>query len=570
MSKTLHLRRKKGAYYWRRKIPSSLIKRIGRIELVRSLHTSDPKLARLRCRLMGVASDKLFAMIEQQITLTTEQIDELLRRDFTECLQADEEQRLRATPSRSVYTTTPDGFDQSPQSADLDALTYLLSDAVEDLLSNNIRSVKHRIATLVPECEEGSTEYLYAGRGLLRLNVELLQMTKARLAGNYALLPKDPLFAADALPPVQPDASEVTYSDPPLSVVVPKYLAWLESQDEISKHNIGQRKGTLRMLSEFLGEPPVNSINRMDLVEYREAMRALPSKHGQMNGWKSLTVPEKAAKAEGGELPDGTPLLSDKRIKSQFSEINGLFHWLMDLKEYDCDSSPVRDFKWRKAKAARLQRVPFEPEELLTLFSQPIWQGSHHHFRTRQGSHIIKDAQYFLPLIALYSGMRLGEISQLYLDDIRQSDEGVWYMDINDNKDKSVKNEVSVRYVPVHPELERLGFIDYYKKMLSKGEERLWPDVQPAGVDRRYGVYPSKQFQAVRAAAGLTRESLCFHSFRHTFATALHNSCTDDTGIPAVLGHARGVMSFDRYSMGLKDIERLYECVCQVQFDVGL
>lgn len=493
MSKTLHLRRRGGAYFWRRKVPQALLGRMSCNELVRSLQTSDPKQARLRGRLMTVASDKLFAMIEQQPILTTNQIDELLREHFEACLQTDEEQRQRATPYRSVYTQTPAGYSLSPLEADLDTLSYLLSDAVDALAGNDIRPVKVRASALAPSAVEGSPEYLHVCRGLLRLDAELLRLALARRGGDYSVLPDDPLFSATAVSQAQA-APEKQYSDPPLSEVVPKYLEWLSSQKDVSVHNVGQRKGTLRMLQEFLGEVPVDSIARADLVEFRDTMRTLPAKHGQLKGWKSLTISEKMSKVDDGDVPDDAPLLSDKRIKSQFSEVSGLFQWLVDRKEYSCDQNPVRDFKWGKGKAARHQRVAFESDELLTLFRQPLWRGSHQHFRIRSGSHIIKDSRYFLPLIALYSGMRLGEIAQLYLKDVRELD-GVWYMDVNDYKDKSVKNDASVRYVPVHPELIRLGLLEHYEKMLSRGEARLWPDIKPAGPDHRYGVAPSKQFQ---------------------------------------------------------------------------
>lgn len=58
--------------------------------------------------------------------------------------------------------------------------------------------------------------------------------------------------------------------------------------------------------------------------------------------------------------------------------------------------------------------------------------------------------------------MRLNEICQLDLSDIRKSATGVWYIDINaDDDTKSVKNDRSARCIPVHSELSKLGFLNF-------------------------------------------------------------------------------------------------------------
>ncbi|MGO7388739.1 integrase, partial [Rhizobium ruizarguesonis] len=63
----------------------------------------------------------------------------------------------------------------------------------------------------------------------------------------------------------------------------------------------------------------------------------------------------------------------------------------------------------------------------------------------------------------LYSGARPAEIAQLGVDDVRE-DWGHWIMHITTegDGDKSVKTAGSMRVVPVHPELVKLGFLDYH------------------------------------------------------------------------------------------------------------
>ena len=47
-----------------------------------------------------------------------------------------------------------------------------------------------------------------------------------------------------------------------------------------------------------------------------------------------------------------------------------------------------------------------------------------------------------------------------HLDDIRQEGD-VWVFDINDKEEKRLKNMSSERLVPIHPQLIKLGLLDY-------------------------------------------------------------------------------------------------------------
>ena len=62
----------------------------------------------------------------------------------------------------------------------------------------------------------------------------------------------------------------------------------------------------------------------------------------------------------------------------------------------------------------------------------------------------------------LYSGTRPAEIAQLAVADVREQ-HGKWIMHVTEegDGDKSVKTAGSMRVVPVHSELIKLGFIDY-------------------------------------------------------------------------------------------------------------
>ena len=90
-----------------------------------------------------------------------------------------------------------------------------------------------------------------------------------------------------------------------------------------------------------------------------------------------------------------------------------------------------------------------------------MWTGCHPYFRARAGDAIIRDARFWLPLLGIFHGNRLEELAHLRREDVRVV-EGIPYLRITDEDGRQPKNEQSRRDVPLHPELIRLGFLDYW------------------------------------------------------------------------------------------------------------
>lgn len=133
--------------------------------------------------------------------------------------------------------------------------------------------------------------------------------------------------------------------------------------------------------------------------------------------------------------------------------------------------------------------------------------------------------------IALFSGMRQGEICELEAVDVRQQG-GVWFFDIT-----AAKSEAGVRRVPVHSELVKLGLLEYVRAL---GSGPLFPGVAPAGPDLKRGHTFAKRFPAFRRDKGIERERVAFHSFRKNFVRALETAQVDRDRAALVVGHERG------------------------------
>ena len=145
--------------------------------------------------------------------------------------------------------------------------------------------------------------------------------------------------------------------------------------------------------------------------------------------------------------------------------------------------------------------------------------------------------RYFVPLIGMYSGARLNEICQLYVEDVKRF-EGVWCFDINDERDKRLKTLSSRRLVPIHPRLAELGFLEYVEQLRGHGAVRLWENL-PAGRDG-YGHLFSKWYQRHNRKHVTDDPKKCFHSFRHLVADTLKQHCVESSVVSELLGHSHG------------------------------
>jgi hypothetical protein len=86
-AKNLQLR-SNGTFYARLFVPAELVPRFGRRELTRSLRTSRLSEAERALTILRVAGLKLFAMTRANLTLSTAQIDTMVRSYFDSMLVA--------------------------------------------------------------------------------------------------------------------------------------------------------------------------------------------------------------------------------------------------------------------------------------------------------------------------------------------------------------------------------------------------------------------------------------------------------------------------------------------------
>lgn len=296
----------------------------------------------------------------------------------------------------------------------------------------------------------------------------------------------------------------------------------------------------MRYWIELQGDRPVDTYQRGDVTAFMDTLRIIPTNYGRSPKDKNRPVSRAVA-----EAAEGQERLGERTVKRHLSAIAQFFRFAMDkgLISNTERVGLVEDHKFRKAtKGAKEQRDAWTSEELKKLFSSPIWMGCKSaKRRTEPGSQIIKDARYWLPLLALYHGARLEEFADMRRKNIG-NEAGIWFANISDD-DRRLKNANASRVIPLHPRLLRLGFIEYVEKTAPAPEDALFPDLRSQGPDGRRGPRFTRDFIYYRKAIGLYREGVGMHAFRHVANTRLRDVIKDfqqERHVAYLLGHSQG------------------------------
>lgn len=184
-------------------------------------------------------------------------------------------------------------------------------------------------------------------------------------------------------------------------------------------------------------------------------------------------------------------------------------------------ADPCAGISIKPGKGRAKARIAYERDHLAALFGSAVWSADE---RPVAGK---GEAAYWLPLLSLYSGARLEELGQLRLIDIgpetylaADDSEAVAtvFRIVEDEADGlTVKNTGSIRRVPVHPELIRLGFLSYVEGLREQGEKWLFPDLDPDRDGTRTAAWSKWYGRWLRTKAKVTDKRVTFHSFRHSF-----------------------------------------------------
>ncbi|WP_176300719.1 MULTISPECIES: site-specific integrase [Burkholderia cepacia complex] len=309
--------------------------------------------------------------------------------------------------------------------------------------------------------------------------------------------------------------------------------------------------------SDLMGDPELGEIELETIDQYASRLAQLPSNiyRARQRFGMDTSIDEliHIAEREGLDLKNETTV---KNHIGRLSEILGF-----GARKHMLRFNPASDYKRRDGRfnvpRAQDERHAFTSHELSLIFAQDWFTTGTSSF-TRTGWTKWRPHYYWLPLLGLFTGGRINELSQLYLVDIVQSEAGQWFLDFNlmgadkvDESDKSLKTANARRVVPLHNRLVQLGLPEYVQALRKAGHTRLFPELKRDAV-KGYGKPASSWFNErfLGRTLGIERNGMkTFHSFRHTFLTATERQGIPERVMAQLAGHQRGdTESYTRYA----------------------
>jgi integrase len=375
--------------------------------------------------------------------------------------------------------------------------------------------------------EKDSPAYRALCERLARAHVEALERAEERDRGDFTGTPRDAIVR----PPLHVSQAVAA---PGESIVELFDRFQREKAGAVTADTWQGNRKVVQLFAEFVGETAhVSAVNRKSLRDFKAELFKWPIKAADTKAFAGMSF----RKVIEANARIGKPTITPKTINKYLSALGKFCAWLKS--NSFIDENPMIDM-FLDIERDEKKRLPFTSEQLTTLFTSPLFvgckgDGAEH----KPGNVKVRDWRYWLPLVALYSGARLGELAQLLVGDVRQV-HGVWVLHVTrEGGGKSVKTAGSERIVPLHSELIKLGFIAYHYMIKASGAERLFPGIRP---DARgfFSGEPSGFFADYLKAIGVkVDKAIAFHSFRHTVADAFRRAGFYNEMFAPVLGHTK-------------------------------
>lgn len=498
-----YLQRRGAAYYFRYTVPPSLTHALGRKVLKVSLRTAYLHPARLRAASVMAALQGIIADFTQT-TDKAHRMDNL--KEKLEALLRDMNERWL---DHHLSRRRP--LEEDQLDAEDDTISMVQSDCMEALQTGNWRRWDNLARNFVKEhslpIEEGSIEFRNICFEVGKLEARAHDASLATLRGDFTVQP----------PPYTVPMPAVVTSSSPLEGDAAMLLS--DVYEEFCKHKTAQKAWKRPDVSRthdydpiippfiaLVGDKPLGSLSLADVRKFVDVTlagvgRKMGTKKRDLDRVKALL--NYAHKHLGGPAVTG-PL----SLEMSYNEIHDSYE-------------------------------PFSPDELVRLFSSEEYKANA--FK--------KASQFWLPLLGLYTGARIDEPASMLLKEIVQEG-NIWafYMS-GDEANGGGKNAYAPRWLPIHPVLIELGFIEYVQLLKDEGYERLFPDIGAAARDG-YGKRATTDFTAYRRGVNVGGDRLnpetnkweggntkVFHSFRSTVSTGLSYAGVDGETARRLVGH---------------------------------
>lgn len=301
-----------------------------------------------------------------------------------------------------------------------------------------------------------------------------------------------------------------------LSERIGKFLSQMKVQER-SETNHFDTAFTLNLFLGLVGDKDLGDIDTDDLDLFMEALGHWPSNASKKKAYQDLSPKQVVAKSKTRDDPKLAPRTKEKHLDRLRVFFNNCVERKL-LTHNPCSGLRITS----KQQDEQETRQPFSEKDLRIIFESK-------HFVTALPH------KHWAPILGLYTGARVNELGQLRVDDI-ECIENSWGIHIC----HQVKNRSSKRFLPLHPQLLKLGFLDYIDDVKKAGFDLVFPGLPwgAHGPGDAIGDWFNRTY--LRKTCEISDPTKTFHSFRHHFISLAERSGISDSRIAQLTGHSRG------------------------------
>jgi integrase len=304
---------------------------------------------------------------------------------------------------------------------------------------------------------------------------------------------------------------------------------------------------SVALLARLIGDVPVDEVDEDILALFIKNTERLAINY-RMGSSGDILVPENHSGPRG---------LSTVTLQRHLTGIGVFLDWARGKYK----TIPKLDFSGLAPEAssirARDRRESWTDSECEQMLETPPFTGCKGtkavrgrgavHERLQPGPHFFQDAWYWVILLLYYCGARREEVCKLLTSDISESD-GIPFIALRYTVTGRLKNPQSVRDIPIHPELIRLGFLNFVqaRKQVPHlaidnqgvSDWELFPELRSGGTANYGSIYYKEMWgRFLPVAMGDRAGERDIHSFRHGFSDFLDGTGCKEKEANDLFGH---------------------------------
>lgn len=534
-----HLQLVGGHYRYRRRWPKH-VRSVAKGEFfIRHLRTSSLTEA---LRLRPVAEIEFFAEVDRLSRLLDARPRDISPAEATVIVSRWFAERVRQDERHALHNpvSSPEDRREAIEGK------RLMAEVASDLIgSGELEPFEGHITAIFEEQgirpDRDSPGFRLAAQLMARADKERWLLSEARQRGDFGYQPSDPVFAAALREEGQKKAA------PTLGKLIETFKA--DRADGWSPSSVAAYTPVERVMREVLGSArTLDTITRDDGRRLYEVVKQLPRGLGKSPKLKGMSVLE--------AIKTNLPKLSPKSINGTYlAMMKTTFRFA--IQEQWMVADPLAGLSVVDPVAEADKRDPFSLDQLNRIFGSSPWT-------PRDSSPKDRPLRYWGPLIALFLGMRRGEIAQLRTEDVTVVND-VPVILLRAGGGRRLKTVNARRMLPVHPELIRLGFMAYVARRKAAKGLQLWEGEEPDSRGK-WGDGFSDWFQRLLETRKITGTKLGLHSFRHNFQDRLREAGLHGTPLgQELVGRSKGGNTSNNYGSGFPTA-MLAEAVAKITY----